>query len=136
MNRKEYAKNTYIDQLVEKMENGEKLTAPKRFLVRAYRAKAYERYGFICVDDALHGVENAVALAQQLSMAGINELYITGDWGNQFDAYMAMDDFGLKLRGICRVKNAEYYRDIEKWGDSDRPSDLTALKFSFKEESV
>lgn len=129
-------KNTYIDQLLEKLADGEKLTTPKLILTRAYQAPAYARYGFICVDDALHDAEKAVSLAQQLSMAGINELYITGEWSNQFEAWMALDSFGLKLRGICRIENADHYQDIEKWGDSDRPSDLTALKFSFKEEKA
>lgn len=128
-------KNAYIDQLLDRLESGENLTIPKRLLVRAYKKKAYERYGFICVEDSLHDAENAAALVQQLSMAGINELYITGEWGNQFEAWMAMDSFGLKLRGICRIMNAEYYRDIEKWGESERPSDLIALRFSFEEET-
>lgn len=129
-------KNAYIDQLLDKLADGEKLTDTKLILTRAYQAPAYVRYGFICVGDALHDVEKAAALAQQLSMAGINELYITGEWSNQFEAWMALDSFGLKLRGICQIKNADYYQDIEKWGESDRPSDLTALKFSFKEEKV
>lgn len=129
-------KNAYIDQLLDKLADGEKLTDTKLILTRAYQAPAYARYGFICVGDALHDAEKAAALAQQLSMAGINELYITGEWSNQFEAWMAMDSFGLKLRGICQIENAEYHRDIERWGDSDRPSELKALKFSFKEETV
>ena len=128
-------KNAYIDQLLDRLADGEELTDPKLILTRAYQAPAYTRYGFICVNDALHGAEKAAALAQQLSMAGINELYITGEWGNQFEAWMALDSFGLELRGIRRIMNAEYYQDIERWGDSDRPNELLALKFSFKEES-
>lgn len=128
-------KNAYIDQLLDRLAGGEKLTDTKLILTRAYQAPAYARYGFICVDDALHDAESAAALAQQLSMAGINELYITGEWGDQFEAWMALDSFGLKLRGICKIENADYYQDIERWGDSDRPSDLTALKFSFEEET-
>lgn len=126
-------KNTYIDQLLDKLADGEKLTDPELILTRAYQAQAYARYGLICVDDALHSAETAAALAQQLSMAGINELYITGEWSNQFEAWMAMDGFGLKLRGICQIMNAEYYREVERWGDSDRPKELTALKFCFEE---
>lgn len=128
-------KNAYIDQLLDRLADGEKMTDTKLILTRAYQAPAYTRYGFICVNDALHGAEKAAALAQQLSMAGINELYITGEWGNQFEAWMALDSFGLELRGIRRIMNAEYYQDIERWGDSDRPNELLALKFSFKEES-
>lgn len=70
-------KNAYIDRLLDKLADGEKLTDAKLILTRSYQAPAYTRYGFICVADALHDAEKAAALAQQLSMAGINELYIT-----------------------------------------------------------
>ena len=128
--------NAYIEKLIDRLASGEKLSASERILARAYQAEAYKRYGLICVDDALHDPDTAAGLAQKLSVAGINELYITGEWSNQFDEWMTMDGFGLKMRGICRIKNAEYYRDIERWGESDRPADLTALKFSFKEEAT
>lgn len=125
--------NAYIEKLIDRMASGEKMSISGRMIARAYQAEAYKRYGLICVEDALHGSDVAAGLAQKLSAAGINDLYITGEWSNQFDEWMTMDGFGLKLRGICRIKNAEYYRDIERWGESDRPEELTALKFSFKE---
>lgn len=34
-------KNTYIDQLLEKLADGEKLTGPELILARAYQAQAY-----------------------------------------------------------------------------------------------
>ncbi len=120
-------KNAYIDQLLDRLADGEELTDPKLILTRAYQAPAYTRYGLICVNDALHGAEKAAALAQQLSMAGINELYITGEWGNQFEAWMALDSFGLKLRGICRIMNAEHYQDVDKWGGSSSPEGLESV---------
>lgn len=127
-------KNAFIDQLLDKLADGEKLT-DEADPHQGVPGPGLRQIRLHLRGHALHDAEKAAALAQQLSMAGINELYITGEWSNWFEAWMALDSFGLKLRGICQIKNADYYQDIEKWGDSDRPSDLTALKFSFEEES-
>ena len=45
-----------------------------------------------------------------------------------------MDAFGLKLRGIGFIDNADYIADVERWGSSDRPEKLAALRFSFEED--
>lgn len=45
-----------------------------------------------------------------------------------------MDAFGLKLRGIGFIDNADYIVDVERWGSSNLPETLAALRFSFKEE--
>ena len=67
-------------------------------------------------------------------LAGINELYITSQSSNQLDLWAVMDAFGLKLRGIGFIDNADYIVDVERWGSSNLPETLAALRFSFKEE--
>ena len=64
----------------------------------------------------------------------INELYITSQSSNQLDLWAVMDAFGLKLRGIGFFDNADYIVDVERWGSSNLPETLAALRFSFKEE--
>ena len=90
--------------------------------------------GRICLDNPIHRIEDAVAIAQQLSLAGINELFVICQFSNQLDYWAAMDDFGLKLRGIEYIDNAEYMEEMDRWGSSDRPEKVAALRFSFKEE--
>ena len=46
-----------------------------------------------------------------------------------------MDAFGLKLRGIGFIDNADYIADVERWGSSDLPETIAALRFSFKEDA-
>ena len=45
-----------------------------------------------------------------------------------------MDAFGLKLRGIGFIGNADYIASVERWGSSDLPETIAALRFSFKED--
>ena len=68
-------------------------------------------------------------------MAGINELYITCQFSNQLDQWAVMDAFGLKLRGIGFIDNADYIADVERWGSSFLPETVAALRFSFKEDT-
>ena len=127
-------KNSYIEQIINDIQDGKDVSRIKRQLSYAYQQPMSTMYGMICWDNAIHTEEDAVALVQQLSLAGINELYITGGWSNQLDQWFAMDAFGMKLRGIVQIENADYQKEVEKWGDSDRPKTIAALRFSFKEE--
>ena len=65
----------------------------------------------------------------------VNELYITSQSSNQLNLWAVMDAFGLKLRGIGFIENADYIVDVERWGSSDLPETIAALRFSFKEET-
>ena len=91
--------------------------------------------GRICLDHPIFTDTDAAAIAQELSLAGINELYITSQSSNQLNLWAVMDAFGLKLRGIGFIENADYIVDVERWGSSDLPETIAALRFSFKEET-
>ena len=72
----------------------------QRELAWAYKQPAYQKFGRICLDHPIYTDKDAAAIAQELSLAGINELYITSQSSNQLDLWAVMDAFGLKLRGI------------------------------------
>lgn len=127
-------KNNYIEQIINDIQNGKDVSRIESQLSYVYKQPAYTMYGMICWNDAIHTEEEAAALAQQLSLAGINELYVTSGWSNQLSQWFAMDAFGMKLRGIVQIDNADYHMEVARWGKSDRAQTIPALKFSFKEE--
>lgn len=127
--------NEYLENIYNRIQNGEKVSRIQNELVWAYKKPAFQKFGWICLDNPIHTDEDAVALAQQLSLAGINEVFVTCQFSNQLDQWAAMDAFGLKLRGIQFIENAGYIEEVERWGSSDRPEKLAALRFSFEEET-
>lgn len=126
--------NQYIEQIIADIENGKEVSLAKCRIVRAYQSPNYNFYGRICVSDSLHTAEDAVELAQQLSLAGIKDLYITGEWSNQLAFWFAIDAFGMKLSGIEMIENGDYRRDVAQWGSSFQEPEIPALKFSFEVE--
>lgn len=128
-------KNEYLEKIYDRIQNGEEVSRNQWELARAYKKPAYQKFGRLCLDNSIHTVEDAAALAQNLSMAGIGEVYVTSQSSNQLDQWAAMDAFGLKLRGIEYIDNAEYAEDMERWGTSNQPERIAALRFSFEEET-
>ena len=113
-------KNEYLEKICDRIQNGEEVGRNQRELAWAYKQPAYQKFGRICLEHPIQRDEDAAAIAQELSLAGINELYIT---------------FGLKLRGIGFIDNADYIADVERWGSSFLPETVAALRFSFKEDT-
>lgn len=126
-------KNEHIENIIDRIQSGEKVGKASREIAWAYQDTGFQKFGRICIDSAIHSNEDAVAIAQQLSMVSVKELFITGGWSNQLDAWFAMDAFGLKLRGIVQIENAAYYTEVKRWGSSDMPEMIPALRFSFEE---
>lgn len=126
-------KNEYLEKICDRIQHGEEVGWNQRELAWAYRQPAYQMFERICLADPIHTDEDAAALAQELSLAGINEVYVTCQFSNQLGQWAAMDAFGLKLRGIELIDNADHIVDMNRWGSSDLPGLIPALKFSFKE---
>lgn len=125
--------NEYLEKIRNRIKNGEKVGMVQKELIWAYNKMAYQKFGRICLENPIHTNEDAIALAQNLSLAGINEVFITCQFSNQLDQWAAMDAFGLKMRGIQFIENDEYIEEKERWGSSDRPEMIAAIRFSFKE---
>ena len=127
-------KNEYLEKIYNRMQGGENFGTASKKLAHAYKKPAYQMFGRICLNNPIHSDKEAAAIVQQLSLAGINEMFITYEYSNQFGHWAAMDAFGLKLRGIEFIDNADYLSEIEVWGSSDLPETIVALRFSFNED--
>ena len=91
-------KNEYLEKICDRIQNGEEVGRNQQELAWAYKQPAYQKFGRICLEHPIHRDEDAAAIAQELSLAGINELYITCQFSNQLDQWAVMDAFGLKQR--------------------------------------
>ena len=125
-------KNQYIENLAEKMRNSE-VTGGERNLVWAYSRSVREGFKVITVSDCLFekDVESFVAA---LHIAGVSEIYITSQSSNMLGVYLMLDELGLKLRGVVRLENPAYARDIERWSSSIEETTIPAIWFSFSEQ--
>ena len=125
-------KNQYIENLAEKMRNSE-VTGGERNLVWAYSRSVREGFKVITVSDCLFekDVESFVAA---LHIAGVSEIYITSQSSNMLGVYLMLDELGLKLRGVVRLENPAYARDIERWSRSIEETTIPAMWFSFSEQ--
>lgn len=125
-------KNQYIENLAEKMRNSE-VTGGERNLVWAYSRSVREGFKVITVSDCLFekDVESFVAA---LHIAGVSEIYITSQSSNMLGVYLMLDELGLKLRGVVRLENPAYARDIERWSSSIEETTIPAMWFSFLEQ--
>ena len=125
-------KNQYIENLAEKMRNSE-VTGGERNLVWAYSRSVREGFKVITVSDCLFekDVESFVAA---LHIAGVSEIYITSQSSNMLGVYLMLDELGLKMRGVVRLENPAYARDIERWSSSIEETTIPAMWFSFSEQ--
>jgi hypothetical protein len=114
----------YIEQL-QKEATEKKLDSRAKWML--LRADLVGENTVFVHDPEFDSTADAVGFAQQLSLAGINELYVSSSWSNQMDNWMAMDSFGLKLRGIESIKNPAHERN--NWA----PECVPAFRFSFKD---
>lgn len=117
--------NKYFDELGA---SGSKLTASQFIIAKALRR--CEDKLVIC--DSHMTVEESVAMVQQLSLAGINDVYINCEWSNQMETWMAIDSFGMKLRGIEMVDNPKYVEDMKRFRESYEADQIPAFHFSFQ----
>ena len=62
-------KNDYLEKIVNRMYGGQEVSRAQRDLAWAYKKPAYRAHGRICLDNPIHRIEDAVAIAQQLSLA-------------------------------------------------------------------
>lgn len=125
--------NQYIENLLSKMQNKQAITGGEWSLAFAYRMSNREGFDVITVCDVIweKDVESFVAA---LHNAEVTEIYITSQASNMLGVYLMLDELGLKLRGVVRLENPAYAKDIERWGRTSEEPTIPAMRLSFTEE--
>lgn len=135
-------RNKHFEQLLDEMQEGKRpCVGILAELVWVYYRTRGQKDEPLWIDFPIDSKEDAAILAQELSLAGVNEIYIIPDvrdcykhrrLGDQFLSWLCLDRFGLKLRGIELIENPKYDRRCEE--TADNPQEIAALRFSFSEE--
>lgn len=127
-------KNEYLERISETEAAWTGSTRTEKTVASAFYRSKDKGYDFLAYDDPLHYLtDNLPEFTAVMRSAGLTEFYYVGDWSNwRWDA-LELDEAGWKLLGIMRIENQEYKKELERWGESDRPETIPALRFCLEE---
>lgn len=126
-------KNTYIESLMNKIQDKQEVTSGERALAWAYESSIIRKGFEVLAFGEILWEKDVETFVEALRASGIGELYMTTQSSNMLEVYLMLDELGLKLRGMVRLENAEYKRDVERYGNSCETPTIPAMKFSFEE---
>ena len=120
----------YFENLYDRLQDGEVLSKTEINLLRSYdNMKQYE-YDWIGVRSASD--IDADALVQIMKESSIEEIYIEGEWSNQFEHWFKMQEASLEMTGIRQIDNPRYVYEMKKWGSSSNNEKTYVLVFRLK----
>lgn len=120
----------YLENLYNKLQDGEVLSKTEMALTYAYdNMKRYD-YDWVGVEKA-SGLDHK-ELVSLMRESEVNEIYITGDWSNQFAEWLEMQEAGLEMVGVMEIDNPRYIYDVKKYGKSWDKQTQYVLVFRLK----
>lgn len=120
----------YLENLYNKLQDGEVLSKTESALIFAYdKTKEYE-YDWIGFDEVSR--LNYKELVSLMREAEVDEIYITGEWSNQFAEWFEMQESGLEMVGVMEIDNPRYVYDVKKRGQSWDKQTQYVLVFRLK----
>ena len=120
-------KNEYLEQLYEDLQDGKELTRTESQMTYGY--EQMNEYGYdTVVLDSLSGLDSQ-EIYDIMFAAGIEELYITGEWSNQFDNWFNLQKAGFEMLGVREIDNPRYISDIKKYKESWNKPKIYVLVF-------
>ena len=120
----------YFENLYDRLQDGEVLSRTEINLLRSYdNMKQYE-YDWIGIQSASD--IDADALVQIMKESNIEEIYIEGEWSNQFEHWFKMQEAALEVTGIRQIDNPRYAYEVKRWGSSSNNEKTYVLVFKLK----
>lgn len=120
----------YFENLYDRLQDGEVLSKTEINLLRSYdNMKQYE-YDWIGIQSASD--IDADALVQIMKESNIEEIYIEGEWSNQFEHWFKMQEAALEMTGIRQIDNPRYAYEVKRWGSSSNNEKTYVLVFRLK----
>lgn len=120
----------YFENLYNRLQDGEDMSRTEREVLFAYDNMQEYEYDWIGFNEA-SGL-NYKELVCLMIAAEVNEIYITGEWSNQFANWFEMQKAGLEMVGIVEIDNPRYVYDINKYGKSWNEPTKYVLAFRLK----
>jgi hypothetical protein len=120
----------YFENLYDRLQDGEVLSKTEINLLRSYdNMKQYE-YDWMGIQSASD--IGADTLVQIMKESNIEEIYIEGEWSNQFEHWFKMQEAGLEMTGIRQIDNPRYTYEMKRWGSSSNNEKTYVLVFRLK----
>ena len=111
----------YFENLYNRLQDGEVLSKTETKLISAYVKMNDYEFDWIGFDE-ISGL-NYKELVCLMREAEVDEIYITGEWSNQFVNWFEMQEAGLEMIGIMEIDNPTYVYNVKKRGISwDKPT--------------
>lgn len=120
----------YLDNLYNKLQDGEVLSKTEIKIVSAYVKMNDYEFDWIGFDE-ISGL-NYKELVCLMLKAEVDEIYITGEWSNQFANWFEMQEAGLEMVGIREIDNPTYVYNMKKRGLSWDKQTQYVLVFRLK----
>lgn len=127
-------KNDYMERISE-TETAWASASKMEQRVSANFGRAKERgFDIFVFSEPLHCLtQNLPEFTAIMHTADLTEFYYSAEWSNWMQDALELDEAGWKMQGITRLENPERKKDLERWGSSDRPETIPALRFIFAE---
>jgi hypothetical protein len=111
----------YLDNLYNRLQDGEVLSKTEIKLISAYVKMNDYEFDWLGFDEISE--LNYKELVCLMLKAEVDEIYITGEWSNQFANWFEMQEVGLEMVGIREIDNPTYVYHVKKRGISwDKPT--------------
>lgn len=120
----------YFEKLYDRLQDGEVLSKTEINLLRSYENMKQYEYDWIGIKSASD--IDADALVQIMKESNIEEIYIEGEWSNQFEHWFKMQEASLEMTGIRQIDNPNYVYEMKKWGSSSNNEKTYVLVFRLK----
>lgn len=128
-------KSEYMERIYETEETWAAATKMERLVAGAFIRAKNKGFDVFAYDESLNLLTRSLPeFTAIMRAAGLSELYYTANGSNWMMDALELDEAGWKLLGIVRLENAEYKKELDRWGSSDRSETIPALRFRFKED--
>ena len=120
----------YLNNLNERLVNGEKLTKTERAIALAYRdviEHGFDWIGIRKVSDIEPEELSIIMLASD-----INNIYVMEEWSGQFENWYKMQEAGFIIDGIKKIDSPRYLIDMKLYGSSSHNKRQFVLVFKLK----
>ena len=120
----------YLNNLNERLVNGEKLTKTERAIALAYRDVL--EYGFDWIGIRKVSDIEPEDLVKIMSSSDISNIYVTEEWSGQFENWYKMQEAGFVIDGIKKINNPKHLIDMKLYGSSSHNKMQFVLVFKLK----
>lgn len=129
-------KNEYLEKICETDQSWRAATKAEQLVAGAFCRSKDKGFNVVTFDDSLRKVADYFSeFVEVMKAAQLTEIYYTADYSNWLGHALRVDEAGLKLRGIVRLENPVYKKNVERFGEPwGEPKAIPALRFCLEGE--